>query len=167
MLEALSERLGLTGGDRYAKAEEKAEAIQKERSALLKKYNERKKVFDGHRTAIRNALYGRWPGLANVLTEESVGLLTTDADAFVDAVTNHPRFGAWNEVEEEREQLSDERFDLELDWVQCVRFQRAHNNVVLAENLERLGQEDDIRRFEIIRELESGAMPSGGAAVSD
>lgn len=163
VLEVLSEDLGLTGEDRYEQAEKKAEEIETQRSELLQEYNGKKGAYDGHRNAIRNDLYGRWPGLANVLTEESVRLLTDDAGAFVDAVKGHARFGPWKEVEEEREGFKDERFDLELQWVRHIRFQRTHNNVVLAENLRRLGSEEDLGRFRLIREVERGGMAARAA----
>lgn len=160
ILEGLCEHLELSGEDRYSQSETKAGEIQKKRGELQRQLNEQKKVFDGHRNAIRNELYGRWPGLANLLTEESVRLLREDAPAFVEEVEEHPRFSSWNEVGDERKRLSQERFDLELQWVQLIRFQRAHNNVVLAENLQRLDSKDDRERFRIIREGESRGLSS-------
>ena len=78
----------------------------------------------------------------------------------------HSRFESWNEVRKEREAIDEERFALEKEWVQYIRFMRAHNNVVLTENLRILADPDDLSRFENIRKAERGGM-SRSATVSE
>lgn len=167
VLEGLSEHLGLEGDDRYAKAEARSAELEKKRAALLKQFNEAKKTYDGHRNAIRNDLYGKWPELSNLLTEESVRLVSEGDEEFVAAVEGHERFQGWNEVEKSRKELADERFELELEWVQFIRFLRAHNNVVLAENLRHLDRPKDLERFRLIRDAEQGAMSMSVSPVKD
>ena len=106
VLEGLSEHLGLEGDDRYTKAEARSAEIEKKRAALLKQFNEGKKTFEGHRNAIRNELYGKWPELSNLLTEESVRLVSEGSEEFVGAVKGHERFKGWNQVEKERKKLA-------------------------------------------------------------
>ena len=65
------------------------------------------------------------------------------------------------ESEKEREELIKKRFQLEKEWAQHIRFLRAHNNVILAENLRILGNADDIAQFKLIRQLEKKGLGSG------
>ena len=160
LLTELSERLELGGESRYAAADRKAEEIDAKRANLKRQYDAKKRIWEGHRDAIRSTLYGRWPELSNLHTEESVELLTTASEEFVEAVEGHPRFKSWNAVKKEREAIDEERFALEKEWVQYIRFMRAHNNAVLAENLRILADPDDLSRFERIRKSESGGMSS-------
>lgn len=160
LLTELSERLELGGESRYAAADRKAEEIDAKRANLKRQYDAKKRIWEGHRDAIRSTLYGRWPELSNLHTEESVELLTTASEEFVEAVEGHPRFKLWNAVKKEREAIDEERFALEKEWVQYIRFMRAHNNAVLAENLRILADPDDLSRFERIRKSESGGMSS-------
>lgn len=163
LLEALSERLELKGESRYAAAVKKADEIEKNRADLKKQYDAKKRTSEGHRNAIRYTLYGRWPELSNLFTEQSVKLVTEASGDFVEVVEGHPRFKGWNEVEKEREAIDEERFALEKEWVQYIRFLRAHNNAVLAENLRILADPDDLSRFEKIRQAESGGLGEGTA----
>ncbi|MDF1859495.1 MAG: hypothetical protein P1U87_04735 [Verrucomicrobiales bacterium] len=167
LLEDLSARLELEGDEsRYAAAETRAGEIEAKRAALKRQYDEKKRIWEGHRDAIRSTLYGRWPELSNLLTEEAIGLVTTASEEFVQAVEGHPRFESWNEVRKEREAIDEERFALEKEWVQYIRFMRAHNNVVLTENLRILADPDDLSRFENIRKAERGGM-SRSVTVSE
>ncbi len=161
ILEGLSEQLGLMGDSRYAAVEKRAAEIENQRADLLKQFNDKKRISDGHRSAIRDTLLGRWPDLSNLLTPQSVKLVSESSDEFVKAVEAHPRLKAWNKIEKERQAIDEERFALEKKWVRCIRFLRAHNNVVLAENLRRLGDADDLSRFASIRTAESGSINAG------
>ncbi len=165
LLEGLSERLGLKGESRYAAAEKEAGEIEGKRADLKKQYDAKKRVWEGHRNSIRSTLYGRWPELSNLFTEQSIGLLTEASQDFVDVVESHPRFKAWNKVAMEREAIDEERFALEKEWVQYIRFLRAHNNAVLAENLRILADPDDLSRFKKIRQAERGGMSTGPTAL--
>ncbi len=158
ILEGLSEQLGLSGDSRYAAVERAAAAIEKKRADLKKQDDDKKQTADGHRNAIRDTLLGRWPDLANLMTPQSVSLVSESADGFVKAVEGHPRLKAWNKIQKEREAIDEERFKLEKQWARCIRFLRAHNNVVLAENLRHLGDVDDLARFEGIRKAEGGGI---------
>ena len=164
ILEGLSGQLGLSGDSRYASAEKKAGEIEKKRADLLKQFNDKKRISDGHRTAIRNSLLGRWPELSNLLTKQSVDLVSKSSDEFVKVIEGHPRFKAWNKIEKERKKIDEERFALEKKWARHLRFLRAHNNAVLAENLRILGKAGDLSRFGSIRSVESGGIDAGKAA---
>ena len=158
ILEGLSEHLGLTGEARYAAAEKVAEGIEAKRAELKRQLDEKKRISDGYRYEIRDTLLGRWPELSNRHTEQAVALVSGQADEFVEVVENHPRRKAWDDIEKERERLTAERFQLEKDWAQPLRFLRTHNNVVLAENLRILGVADDVARFEEMRRAEKDAI---------
>ena len=166
ILEGLSEQLGLDGESRYATAEKRAADIDKKRADLLKEFNDKKKISDGHRSAIRNTLLGKWPELSNLLTKQSVSLVSEASDEFIRAVEAHPRFAAWNEIEKQRKAIVDERFALEKEWARHIRFLRAHNNVVLAENLRIIGDADDLAHFENIRSAEAGGIDAGSENIS-
>jgi hypothetical protein len=162
ILEGLSGQLGLIGESRYVDAEKKSEEIEKERADLKRQLDEKKRISDGHRNAIRDTLLGRWPELSNIHTSRAVALVSGQADEFVEVVMNHPDRKAWERIEGEREAIVAQRFQLEKDWAQCIRFLRTHNNVVLAENLRILGDAKDLSRLGTIRLAESsgiGAMP--------
>ncbi|NNE92190.1 MAG: hypothetical protein HKN23_11130, partial [Verrucomicrobiales bacterium] len=158
ILEGLSEQFGLSGDARYEAVEKAAAAIEKKRADLLKQYNDKKRISSGHRNAIRDDLLERWPDLANLMTPQSVKLVSESSDEFIKAVEAHPRLKPWNKAEKERDAIDEERFKLDKEWARRIRFLRAHNNVVLAENLRRLGNADDLARFDRIQEAESGGI---------
>lgn len=158
ILEGLSEHLELAGESRYAAVEEMAGGIEQKRAELKRQLDQKKQISDGHRHAIRDTLFGRWPELSNIHTEQAAALVSEQADGFVEVVKNHPRREAWDEVGKEREAIEAQRFQLEKEWAHCVRFLRTHNNVVLAENLRILGNSDDVSRFESLRSAENSGL---------
>ena len=100
---------------------------------MKRQLDEEKGISEGYRNEIRYTLPGRWPELSNRHTEQAVALASGQADEFVELVENHPRRKLWDEIEKERGQIVAERFQLEKDWAQYIRFLRTNNNVVLAE----------------------------------
>ena len=158
MLESISEQLGLKDAERYAEAEEAANAIEKERTNLQNQINGKKKRQDELRKALQRRLRERWPELANILSAQAVRLLTDEADAFVAEVEQQPDFREWQALQTERDELDSERFVLEKKWAKHIRFMRAHNNVVLAKNLQVLGDKAAIARYAKIVANERGAL---------
>lgn len=160
MLDALSEHLKLTSDQRYAEAEAKANEIEAERKRLQTQLNDKKKRQDALRKELQNGLKNRWPELANILSAQAIRLMTSEADAFVQAVEAEPKFEEWQQLQDERNEISARRFKLEKEWALHIRFMRTHNNVALAQNLRALGDEDAIAKFEEILAGERGVLVS-------
>ncbi|MEM7015413.1 MAG: hypothetical protein AAF585_28470, partial [Verrucomicrobiota bacterium] len=150
ILTALSEDLGFSAEQRYIEAEEAADKIEKRRTEMQRDLNAKKKEQDALRKTLQTKLRERWPELANILSPTAILLMTKDADEFVKEVESQIEFKKWNQLNSEREQISEERFQLEKEWAHHVRFMRTHNNIVLAKNLLALGDQDAIRRYDEI-----------------
>lgn len=151
---SLSEQLGLESARRYAEAETKANEIEQKRVGLQSQVNENKKRWDGLRKILQDKTRNRWPELANLLSEQSIRLMTNEADEFIDAVESQPEFAEWERLRSDREKLEAERFSLEKLWAKHIRFMRIHNNAVLAENLRILGDQKALFRFDEIMAAE-------------
>jgi hypothetical protein len=134
ILEGLSEQLGLEGADRIAAAEREGRASgrrfrgrPRERSA-----EQRARRL---RDAIANDIEERWPELANVLNPKAIELLTSRGAEFIQAVEGHPQYAEYRALLEE----ADQQVDPAKRRVKFERFVSAAEDVILRENLRRLG----------------------------
>lgn len=158
VLEGLSRQLDLTGEDRHSQATRSAADIAKRRGEMADEDKEKRRRFQSARDAIRHGLLALWPDLSNVLSPESVRILTENQEEFVAAVEDHPRFEEWKTLRSEREKIDEERFELEKRWVLYQRFLRTAETVILAANLEKSGDEPAMARLESILAVESGTL---------
>ncbi|MFT5466643.1 MAG: hypothetical protein ACI8UO_001743 [Verrucomicrobiales bacterium] len=160
ILEELSAHLKLTADHRYAQAERLANELEAKRKRLKAQMDEGKKRSEALKKTMQRELKEQWPELANILTEQSIRLMTTESEAFVKAVEALSQFEEWVKLLNEHEKISGERFTLEKEWALHIRFMRTHNNVVLAKNLRVLGDETAIERYELILDAERGMLGS-------
>ena len=101
----------------------------------------------------------RWPDLANILNPVSVELLTTKQVEFVDAIENHADYARYRELWPNsttptlsNSEKSSAKFD---------RFVRTAENVILAENLVRIGDASAIDVYQRLIKAESGSLTHG------
>jgi hypothetical protein len=141
VLEGLSKQLALTGTGRIETAERESRPSRRGRSRGRDRTASRRAAQ--LRDTIADDLKQRWPELANVLNPESVELLTTKSPTFVAAVEGHPQY------EEYREQmdLASRELDPRKRRVKYERFVRAAQDVILRENLRRLGDEKRLGQY--------------------
>ena len=89
--------------------------------------------------------------------------MTTRSEEFVNMIENHPSYQQYRkELEKERRQRTATETK-----AQYERFLRVADNVILAENLKRMGNEDRIREYESIIAAEGAPLfgkPSDQAA---
>ena len=103
------------------------------------------------RDTIADDLKERWPELSNVLNPGAVELLTTRSQTFVQAVEGHPRYEEYREQME----LADRTLDPQERRVKFERFVRTAQDVILRENLKRLGDQKRLAQYETIAAAES------------
>ncbi|PHQ32884.1 hypothetical protein [Rhodopirellula bahusiensis] len=149
ILEGLSEQLSLTGDGRINDAWKKSQGDQGRGSSRRRR---RSSPEDGLRRRITRDLERKWPELANVLNPVAIDLLTSRSDEFVEAVEDHPDYARYRELMD-----ADETDDSKTK-VKFERFIRIADNVALAENLRRLGDEKLIAQFNAIVAAESGSL---------
>jgi hypothetical protein len=150
VLDGLSKQLGLTGEDRIAAAQSESRPSRRSRSRDQSASQRAERLRD----TIADDLKDRWPELANVLNPGSVELLTTRSREFVDAVERHPRY------EDYREQmhLADRELEPRKRRVKYERFVRTAQDVILRENLKRLGDQKRLAQFAAIVAAEGGLL---------
>ncbi len=149
VLEGLSKQLDLSGQDRLAQAER---LKNDRRSQRRGRYRGRPEDPASQlRRKIAGSLKSRWPELANLMNPVSIELLTTRSDDFVHAVEVHPDYERFREL---ADAASTELSDREKR-VKVERFILAVENVILRENLVRLGDADTISHYQRIVEGES------------
>ena len=150
VLEGLSEQLELTGENRLVNAWRATETNQNNTR------NSRGRRTRNPLTQLRNRIAGdleaTWPELANLLNPVAIELVTTRSEEFVAAVEAHPAYKRYRELKENQS----ERRDPEKRIVKFERFLRIADNVILEENLRRLGDQNRIRQFESIVAAEGG-----------
>ena len=151
ILEGLSEQLDLDGSDRLSQA---YEAIKPRRRGSRGRGRRPISTEDRLRMRIRNDLSERWPELANVLNPRAIDLVTSRQDEFVAAVEGHPDYQRYRELKQRAEATPDDQKRR----VKYDRFLRVADNVILAENLRRMNDEEKLREFEALVQAERGSL---------
>lgn len=149
ILEGLSEQLELTGDQRITDAWKTTQSDQNRGSTRRRR---RSPPEEGLRRRITRDLERKWPELANVLNPVSIELLTSRQDEFVEAIEDHPDYPRYREL------LDESETDQAKTKVKYERFVRIADNVALAENLRRLGDEKLISQFNAIVAAENGSL---------
>jgi len=144
VLEGLSKQLALTGSDRIANAERESKPARRGRGRGRDRSASRR--AEQLRDSIADDLKQRWPELANVLNPEAVELLTTQSPTFVAAVEGHPRYEEYREQAE----LASRELDPRKRRVKYERFVRTAQDVILRENLKRLGDDERLAQYQAI-----------------
>jgi hypothetical protein len=152
ILDALSEQLELAGNERI-------EAAQRESQEPRRGSRRRRGRSSGQRAArlrdiIADDLEERWPELANVLNPGAIELLTTRSQAFVQAVEQHPSYSQYREQMEN----ASRRPDPDKRRVKYERFLRTAEDVILRENLKRLGDQNRLAQYKAIVAAESTSL---------
>jgi hypothetical protein len=153
ILDSLSQQLELTGNARIETAQNESQAP---RRGSRRRQRGRS---SGQRAArlrdmIADDLEQRWPELANVLNPGSIELVTTRRDAFVQAVEQHPRYREYRDQME----LAARRPDPQKRRVKFERFLRTTEDVILRENLKRLGDERRLAQYGALVAAESTSL---------
>jgi hypothetical protein len=147
VLEGLSTQLGLTGSGRIEEADRAG-------SQSTRRFGRRGRGFgrsparqaERLRESIANDLRARWPELSNVLNPGAIALLTTRAREFVAAVEQHPRYAEYRKLQA----TSTTAPDPAKRQVKYERFVATAEDVILRENLKRLGDAARIKEYEAI-----------------
>jgi hypothetical protein len=153
ILDALSEQLELEGNERIDAAQRES---QEPRRGSRRRRGGRS---SGQRAArlrdiIADDLEKRWPELSNVLNPGAIELLTTRSQAFVQALEQHPSYSQYREQME----IASRRPDPEKRRVKYERFLRTAEDVILRENLRRLGDEKRLNQYKAIVAAESTSL---------
>ena len=149
VLDGLSEQLGLSGSKRIVDAYQQSQQrrgrgrprVRRDPAAQL-------------RNRIANDIERRWPGLANTLNPISIDLVTSRKNEFISAVESHSEYARYRElVDADDSATSDEKRR-----VKCERLVRIADNVMLAENLKRIGDAEAVRTYKAIVRAEAGSL---------
>ncbi|TWU48861.1 hypothetical protein Poly51_47650 [Rubripirellula tenax] len=151
VLEGLSTLLQLDGEDRIKTAQEASRPQRRRRGSGGRRSNDELRTL---RDRIADDLLERWPELSNVMNPKAIELVTSRADEFVEAVHGHRKFERFSELLEANvtEMSSEERRAMHR------RYVRVANDIVLAENLRRLGDRKTIAQFGSLIKAESGSL---------
>lgn len=161
VLEGLSAQLGLDGHSRIADARRagpQRSPGRGGRSTTAARRGRGNSEGDRLKQQIVKDIRGRWPDLANLVNPVSVELLTTRRDEFVEAIEDHPDYPRYRELSE----TAAPQNNPEKSSVRYERFLRVAENVILAENLTRLGDAASIETWQRIVEAESGSLVPRG-----
>ncbi len=154
ILNGLSDQLELSGENRLRDAERHTNE-NRSRGSSRGRYRGRPEApADRLRREIASHLRRRWPELANLMNPVAIEMVTTRSEEFIQAVEGHPDFARYQELLRADSQQLDEREKR----VKYERLVMAIENVILRENLMRLGDANAIDHFQKIVENESGAI---------
>ncbi|TWT65134.1 hypothetical protein [Allorhodopirellula solitaria] len=155
ILEGLSEQLELSGPDRLSDADRMTRENRSRGRSRGRYRGRRDDPAERLRRQIASHLRHRWPELANLLNPTSIELVTSRSDEFIHAVEDHPDYERYRELARAESQQLDEQEKR----VKYERFVMAVENVILRENLVRLGDANAIDHFHKIVENENGSLP--------
>lgn len=145
VLEGLSKQLKLSGENRLVDAYKETE-----KETAPPRGRRTQSPAGQLRRKIAGDLRRQWPELANVFNPLVLELLTTRSQEFIDAVEKHRDYARYRELADQEQN----RPDPEKSIVKYERFLRFADNVILAENLKRMGDAERIAQFESILALE-------------
>jgi hypothetical protein len=147
VLEGLSTLLGLTGSDRMEAAERGIDESRPRFRRRGRGFGRSPAREAGRiREMIVNDLRARWPELSNVLNPGAIDLLTKRSAEFVAAVEQHPRYAEYRKLMDTASAAPDP----EKRRVKFERFVAMAEDVVLRENLKRLGDANRIAQYDAI-----------------
>ena len=156
ILEGLSDQLSLTGQDRLSEAETHVNE-NRSRGRSRGRYRGRPEdPVDRMRRQISSQLRQRWPELANLMNPLSIELVTSRSEEFIHAIEAHPDYAKYRELSRAESRQLDEQEKR----VKYERFVMTLENVILRENLVRLGDANLIDHFQKIVENENGVLGS-------
>jgi hypothetical protein len=164
ILEGLSAELGLEGAGRIEAAEDAGRESRGRFRRGGRGGGSRRRAARLRET-IAEDLEERWPALANAYNPGVIELLTTRSEEFIAAVEGHPRY------REYRQQMDAQAGGPDPDKrrVKYERFVATAEDVILRENLQRLGDAAKIAQYEAIVAAESttlGAAADGAAPAA-
>lgn len=149
VLDGLSKQLELAGTDRIATAQRESRTTRRGRFRGPGQSPRRRAAR--LRDTIADDLKERWPELANVLNPGSIELLTTHSQEFVEAVEANPKY---KEYREQAEAVNRE-VDPQKRRAKFERFVRTAQDVILRENLKRLGDQKLMAEYKAIAAAEA------------
>jgi hypothetical protein len=150
VLDGLSTQLGLAGSDRITVAQRESRAGRRGRVRSRGEQSPRRRAAR-LRDTIADDLKERWPELANVLNPGAIELVTTRSKEFVDAVEGHPKYTEYRAQSD----LAAREPDPQKRRVKFERFVRTAQEVILRENLKRLGDAKQMAEYQAIVRAES------------
>lgn len=168
VLEGLSRELGLTGSNRAAEARARGEAALGAKRQLDRQHRNLTRGLDRASDPIEAALLARWPELKNRWNPRVTELLTTEADAVVEAITSHPGFAEFEQLRTRLADVEARQLDQDRLWVKCQRLLRTLESVALAANLPRVADAPTRRRYRRLLDSEAqslGPRPAAPAAA--
>ena len=152
ILESLSQELDLQGSKRIETA--RREGASRRGSRRRSRGRSSNRPGGQLRQEIAGDLKRRWPELSNVLNPGAVEFLNARSQTFIEAVEQHPSYQRY------RDQVDNaaERPDPKKRQVKHQRFVRTAENVILRENLKRLGDEKRRAQYQAIVLAESTSL---------
>jgi hypothetical protein len=153
ILDSLSEQLDLEGNRRIASAEEQSQAPRRG-SRRRQRGRSSGQRASRLQDAIADDLEARWPELSNVLNPGAIEFLTTRSQEFIQAVEQHPSYREYRELKV----IEERRPDPQKRRVKFERFVRTAEDVILRENLKRLGDRNRIAQYEAIVAAETTSL---------
>lgn len=152
VLEGLSAQLELQGEDRLSQAERESKPPRTRGRGRSRSASE--DPAGNLRRKIAGDIRRQWPQLANLMNPLAIELVTTRRDEFIKRIENHKDYKRYRELAEQaKTQLSRQE-----KRVKYERFVRAAENVIMRENLNRLGDDATIARYKSILEAEMGSL---------
>jgi hypothetical protein len=156
ILDSLSAQLELEGNERIEAA--RREGQEPRRGSRRRRGRSSGQRAGRLREIIADDLEQRWPELSNVLNPGAIELLTARSQTFIQAIEQHPSYQQYREQME----IASRRPDPQKRRVKYERFVYTAENVILRENLKRLGDAKRLAQYDAIVAAESTslAMPA-------
>ncbi len=158
VLDGLSDMLELTGSDRIAQAQRKAQAIEQQREDLAEQRDELRQSHNRHRRRIANSLLHTWPELRNAWHPVLPELLETDGPEMIQTIESHRAYDRLLETRQRISEISHERHQLEVDWVMHQRFIYTAKSVLKAINLPEVADEQIVEHYHRIIDAENAVL---------
>ena len=169
VLQTLAEEFSLDAAAPVASARKLLDKLQSERQAKLQRAARLRQRSGFQRRRLWNKLTARWPELVNPWRPDMPALLAAQREAILEFVRSQSHYTTLKGTLAEIERLETEARQAECRWAKVRRFLRVAENVVLAQNLPAVAEQQIVQTYERLCELEAQpflAFPTVNAAAA-
>ncbi|MCG8586933.1 MAG: hypothetical protein MI757_19690, partial [Pirellulales bacterium] len=157
VIEQLSAEFKLSGSNRGKDAKKLADKLSAEKKNAEKEHKTKSGEYKKLAKDIRTAIVVKWPELTNTFNPRAIDLLANHGDEVRKAIEAHPKFKQFWKLQEEAAAAAARKLDADRRWAKSQRLLRTLENLALVANLPKVATPDQQKRFEQLRQDESGA----------
>ncbi|HBN75050.1 MAG TPA: hypothetical protein DD473_04375 [Planctomycetaceae bacterium] len=162
-LTELGKHLELMGDDWKAAVAEKKKSLEATKKSLNSEDSTLRRQWSSKKSVIQKELLTKWPELNNRWHPLVPQIIAEQQDEMIKTIESHSEFNAWQELHNQRKDLSVKKLDNRKDLAKCERVLYLLKTLALTANLRHFASEKLQQRFAKIVALEAMSLGTEGS----